>query len=33
MEVGTHDELLERRGCYSRLFAAWDAGHPTERSA
>jgi ATP-binding cassette subfamily B protein len=33
MEVGTHDELLERRGRYSRLFAAWDAGHPTERSA
>jgi hypothetical protein len=27
MEVGTHDELLERRGRYSRLFAAWDAAH------
>jgi ATP-binding cassette subfamily B protein len=27
MEVGTHDELLERRGRYSRLFAAWDASH------
>ena len=33
MEVGTHDELLERRGRYSRLFAAWDAGQPMDRSA
>lgn len=33
MEVGTHDELLERRGRYSRLFAAWDAGHPMDRTA
>ncbi len=33
MEVGTHDELLERRGRYSRLFAAWDAGQPMGRSA
>jgi ATP-binding cassette, subfamily B, bacterial len=33
MEVGTHDELLERRGRYSRLFAAWDSGHPMNRSA
>ncbi len=27
LEVGTHDELLERRGRYAGLFAAWDAGH------
>jgi ATP-binding cassette subfamily B protein len=33
MEVGTHDELLERRGRYSRLFAAWDSGQPMHRSA
>ena len=33
MEVGTHDELLERRGRYSRLFAAWDSGQPMDRSA
>ncbi|MGZ6966448.1 MAG: ABC transporter ATP-binding protein [Acidimicrobiia bacterium] len=33
MEVGTHDELLERRGRYSRLFAAWDSGQPMNRSA
>jgi ATP-binding cassette subfamily B protein len=33
MEVGTHDELLERRGRYSRLFAAWDAGQSIGRSA
>jgi ATP-binding cassette subfamily B protein len=33
MEVGTHDELLERRGRYSRLFAAWDSGQPMGRSA
>jgi ATP-binding cassette, subfamily B, bacterial len=33
MEIGTHDELLERRGRYSRLFAAWDAGQPMDRSA
>jgi ATP-binding cassette subfamily B protein len=33
MEIGTHDELLERRGRYSRLFAAWDAGHPMHRTA
>jgi ATP-binding cassette subfamily B protein len=33
MEVGTHDELLERRGRYSRLFAAWDAGQSMGRSA
>ncbi len=33
MEIGTHDELLERRGRYSRLFAAWDSGQPMHRSA
>ena len=33
MEVGTHDELLDRRGRYSRLFAAWDAGQAMGRSA
>jgi ATP-binding cassette, subfamily B, bacterial len=33
MEVGTHDELLERRGRYSRLFAAWDSGQPMNRTA
>ncbi len=26
VEIGTHDELIERRAHYSRLFAAWDAG-------
>jgi len=33
MEVGTHDELLERRGRYSRLYAAWDSAHRMDRSA
>jgi ATP-binding cassette subfamily B protein len=33
MEVGTHNELLERRGRYSRLFAAWDSGQPMDRTA
>lgn len=33
MEVGTHDELLERRGRYSRLYAAWDSAHHMDRSA
>jgi len=33
MEVGTHDELLERRGRYSRLYAAWDAGQSMGRTA
>jgi ATP-binding cassette subfamily B protein len=33
MEIGTHDELLERRGRYSRLFAAWDSAHHMDRSA
>lgn len=32
-EIGTHDELLDRRGRYSRLFAAWDAGQAMDRSA
>ena len=32
LEIGTHDELLERRGRYSRLFAAWDSGQ-MDRSA
>ena len=27
IEVGTHDELLTRRGRYARLFAAWDSTH------
>ena len=34
LEIGTHDELLERRGRYSRLFAAWDSGQgQMDRSA
>jgi ATP-binding cassette subfamily B protein len=27
VEVGTHDELLARRGRYATLFAAWDRAH------
>ena len=32
IEVGTHDELLTRRGRYARLFAAWDST-PMDRTA
>ena len=32
LEVGTHDELLSRRGRYARLFAAWDST-PMDRIA
>ena len=32
MEVGSHDELLARRGRYATLYAAWDSAH-LDRSA
>ncbi len=32
MEVGSHDELLARRGRYAALYAAWDSA-PMDRSA
>jgi ATP-binding cassette subfamily B protein len=32
-EVGTHDELLGRRGRYAALFAAWDSGQATREAS
>jgi ATP-binding cassette subfamily B protein len=33
LELGTHDELLARKGRYASLYSAWDTSHPMDRSA
>jgi ATP-binding cassette, subfamily B, bacterial len=33
LELGTHEELLDRGGRYASLYAAWDASHAVGRSA